>query len=325
MNHQSPVAAPVELQPLLELTHRIGNDPLLTQASTGNSSLKLNGVLWIKASGRWMSDALRDDILIPLDLSEIRECLRQGIDPATRYPCSSVETAMHVALPHAVVLHLHCVDTIAWAVRADAPARLQRRLEGLPWQWIPYVASGLPLAQAIARSFAAHPAARIFVLGNHGLVIAADSAREVDTLLAQVRRRVSISPRAAHPADYSALMDICADSGWELPEDDELHVLGTDLVSHAILTGGLLYPCQAIFFGYPYGDGPAMIVQGRGVVVRTSIAPAELAMLFGLAQVVQRIHAFAPLRYLTDAEVAALSNQSSDHYRELASARSQPA
>ena len=40
-----------ELTSLRELCARIGSDPLLTQASTGNSSIKLEGTLWIKASG----------------------------------------------------------------------------------------------------------------------------------------------------------------------------------------------------------------------------------------------------------------------------------
>ncbi len=82
MNEHAPRTVRAELQPLLELTQRVGSDPLLTQASTGNSSAKLDGVLWIKASGRWMADALRNDILIPLDLAEVTECLRRGIDPA---------------------------------------------------------------------------------------------------------------------------------------------------------------------------------------------------------------------------------------------------
>ena len=43
-----------EITSLRELSARIGSDPLLTQASTGNSSMKLDGVLWIKASGKWM-------------------------------------------------------------------------------------------------------------------------------------------------------------------------------------------------------------------------------------------------------------------------------
>ena len=147
-----------ELQPLLDLTQRVGNDPLLTQASTGNSSAKLDGVLWIKASGKWMADAMRDDILIPLDLKEVlRECLHQHVDPADVYPGASLETALHATLPHRMVLHVHCVNTIAWAVRSDAPIQLQRLLEGLAWQWVPYIGSGLPLSREIARASSAHP------------------------------------------------------------------------------------------------------------------------------------------------------------------------
>src|ERR1700684_85541 len=124
MNEHAPVAVRAELQPLLELTQRIGSDPLLTQASTGNSSMKLDGVLWIKASGKWMADATRKDILIPLDLTEVRECGKQQGDPAGRYASASIETAMHAVLPHRVVLHVHSVNTIAWAVRRDARVQL---------------------------------------------------------------------------------------------------------------------------------------------------------------------------------------------------------
>jgi rhamnose utilization protein RhaD (predicted bifunctional aldolase and dehydrogenase) len=320
MNEHARVAVQAELQPLLELTQRVGSDPLLTQASTGNSSMKLDGVLWIKASGRWMADALRDDILIPLDLAAVTECLAQGIDPTERYPCASLETAMHAALPHRMVLHVHCVNTIAWTVRKDAPIQLQSRLEGLRWQWVPYVASGLPLSRGIAYALSRRPDANIFVLGNHGLVIAGDDPETVEALLAEVKTRLAISPRAAHPADYAALLDFCEGSPWDLPDDDALHALGTDPTSQAILAGGLLYPCQAIFFGSPYANRPFLIVEGRGVLVSRSIGPAELAMLSGLAHVVQRLSASAPLRYLTEAEVAGLSSQVADRYRELASA-----
>ena len=338
---QTRMVGQAELQPLLELTQRVGSDPLLTQASTGNSSAKLDDVLWIKASGRWMADAIRDDILIPLDLGEVvAECLRRGVDPAERYPNASLETAMHAALPHRVVLHVHCVDTIAWAVRSDAPSELQRRLEGLRWQWVPYIASGLPLARKIQQALAACPATNIFILGNHGLVIAGEDASTVEDLLHEVKGRLAIAPRRAHPADYAALMEISRDSLWDLPDDDQVHALGTDPISQAILCGGLLYPCQAIFsesstadlfraIPYPdrrehwhsrYCNRPFLIIEGRGVVVRRSMAQAELAMISGLAQVVQRLSALAPLRYLTEAEVAGISNHVANRYRELANA-----
>src|SRR5258707_10725355 len=134
MGKHTPAPRQVELDRLLDLTARVGRDPLLTQASTGNSSIKLDGVLWIKASGKWMADAVHEDILIPLDLAEVQACLKQRRDPAERYSRASIETAMHAVMPHRVVLHVHCVNTIAWAVRQDAQVQLERQLHGLRWQ-----------------------------------------------------------------------------------------------------------------------------------------------------------------------------------------------
>jgi rhamnose utilization protein RhaD (predicted bifunctional aldolase and dehydrogenase) len=244
---------------------------------------------------------------------------------------------MHATLPHRVVLHLHCVNTIAWAVRKDAPIQLQRLLEGLRWQWIPYRASGLPLSWEIQRALFACPDKDLFVLGNHGLVIGGEDVKTIKDLLTEVAGRVAIAPRRAPPADYAALMGISRDSFWDLPDDDAVHALGTDVISQAILAGGLLYPCQAIFSGSwtshfqaifcqdlighwqnRYSNEPFLIIGGCGVVVNRSITPSELAMISGLAQVVQRISASAPLRYLSEDEVGAISSQVAYRYRELA-------
>jgi len=335
-------ASHIQLARLRELTARLGSDPLLTQASTGNTSIKLDGVLWIKASGKWMADALDQDILIPLDLAEvIRDCLRQGLDPVGRYPGASVETAMHAVLPHRVVLHVHSVNTIAWAVRSDAATQLECKLAGLRWWWISYVASGLPLALAIERSLRTCPDANIFVLGNHGLVIGGEDCQAVEDLLGALEQRLAIQPRKAHPADYAALQELCQGSAWDLPDDDYLHALATDPIARDLLSGGLLYPCQAIFSNSAtpdlfralpdaqlrneslsrYSSRPFLMVEDYGVLVARTVTPAELAMLRGLAQVVQRVPASAPLRYLSEAEAASGRNETGFRYRKLAGER----
>ena len=345
MRTNTPPAAATELEPLLKMTGRVGADPLLTQASTGNSSIKLHDVLWIKASGKWMADAGREDILIPLDLAEVRRCVRQGTDPAERFGGASIETAMHAVLPHRVVLHVHCVNTIAWAVRRDARIRLQDRLCGLRWQWIPYVRSGMPLAREIENALLGPAGTDVLVLGNHGLVIGGEDCGAVERLLCEVRRRLEIPVRPAHPADYTALAEITGGSCWDLPDDDAVHALGTDARSREILSRGLLYPCQAIFSGgsssstsaaepfraIPYSDFDGswerhhgyrrfLIVEGRGVILNQTMTQAERAMISGLAQVVQRIRDTAPLHYLTEADIAGISNSVAYHYRELANA-----
>ena len=331
------VAINQNLRPLLELAVRVGRDPLLTQASTGNISIKLEGVLWVKASGKWLADAAGDEILIPLDLAEIHAGVAQNLDPAERYSNASIETAMHVTLPHRVVLHVHSVNTIAWAVRQDAATQLEARLDGLRWQWIPYVASGLPLAREIEKALSTRPDTDVLVLGNHGLVLGGQDCQTTGNLLSDVERRLAIPARQAHPADYALLAEFAAEAPWAVPDDDAIHALATDPVSRRILEGGFLYPCQAIFSdastpelfrATPAADGmleseerrPFLIIEGRGVVINRTMTLAETAMLCGLVQVVQRIGPAAPLRYLTETEVAAGSTTATYRYRELANA-----
>jgi rhamnose utilization protein RhaD (predicted bifunctional aldolase and dehydrogenase) len=329
-----------ELAPLLALSARIGSDPLFTQGSTGNSSIKLRGCLWIKASGKWMADAMDEDILVPLDLSEVQRCVQQNIDPTERYSSASIETAMHAVFPHRVVLHVHCVNTIAWAVRQDAPSQLEHQLRGLRWKWIPYVSSGLALANAIQKALPVFARPDVLILGNHGLVVGGEDCETVEQLLSEVQRRLSIRPRQAHPPDYAALADLADRLSWEVPADDDVHALGTDAISQTVLSGGFLYPCQAIFSNsgtpvlfrsVPYADRgdrvengycrrPFIVLEGRGVILNRTTSPAERAMISGLAQVVQRISASTPIRYLTEAEAPNLSGVVAGRYRELSNA-----
>src|SRR5581483_12356336 len=115
---------------------------------------------------------------------------RRGLDPAECFGGASLETGMHAALPHRFVVHVHLVDAIAWAVRKDAPVHLAQRLDGVRWQWIPYVASGLPLSRAIERALSIRPDTELFVLANHGLVLGAGEAAKLESLLIDVRRRL---------------------------------------------------------------------------------------------------------------------------------------
>jgi hypothetical protein len=126
-----------EFSALLEFSARIGSNASLVQGPGGNTSLKRDGVLWIKASGAWLSQARERPIMVPVRLPALLAALdendsagesasgfviadlnREGLRP-------SIETTMHAVLPHRVVLHVHCVETIAWAVQADAREKLE--------------------------------------------------------------------------------------------------------------------------------------------------------------------------------------------------------
>jgi rhamnose utilization protein RhaD (predicted bifunctional aldolase and dehydrogenase) len=334
---------PPHLEALLEISARLGRDPLLVQAGTGNTSAKLDGLMWIKASGKWLAHAQDEEILVPVDLAKARECVEADMDLGLARANSfesqlrpSIETAMHAVMPHRITIHVHSVNAIALAVRQDAPARLNERLDGLNWQWIPYVSSGIPLARKIENALAEKPSSSIFVLGNHGLVIGAESCEEADALLSEVERRLAVCPRQAPPPRYPRLASMADDSPWRLPAISATHILGTDPVSRCILSQGFLFPCQAIFLGpgLPIArrsgglpaeftnrenpePAPFLIVEDGGVLVRSDLTGTQAAMLAGLTQVIQRIDPEAPLRYLTPSELAGILQHEASVYRAM--------
>ena len=114
---------------LIEVSARIGEDIDLVQGAGGNSSVKVGEVLWVKASGTWLAAAREQPIFLPLDLGVIHRGVAAGADdpiaPALLggAPAGSlrpsIETSLHALLPHRLVLHVHSVNLIAWAVRAD--------------------------------------------------------------------------------------------------------------------------------------------------------------------------------------------------------------
>lgn len=132
----------------------------------------------------------------------------QGLRP-------SIETTLHALMPHPVVLHVHSVNTIAWAARADGKEQIAKRLEGLNWAWVPYCRPGLPLTQAVTKVMATE-SPDILIIANHGPVLGADDCAAAEVLLAELERRLHLQPRAAPAPDLArlrALAEISAQHG----------------------------------------------------------------------------------------------------------------
>lgn len=309
-----------ELNALRQLSARLGANPLLVQASTGNTSVKIGDSLWIKASGKWLIDAEADDFLVSVDLHRARQSLRAGVAiPETELTLpgrrASIETAMHAVLLHKVVIHVHSVNTIAWAVLQDGPEKLTRQLCGIDWKWIPYTASGISLARAIADAVSSCPGVNVFVLANHGLVVCGDSCRSAEQLLNDVEARLAIRPRPAPHPGAAVLTRATCNPDWTLPKDIEIHALARDPLARRILSQGVLYPCQIMFLpdlvpslSAEYQPPSIVLVDGEGVLCSKFVTKAQQQVLRGLAEVVQRIDASAPIRYLTISEVSDVRN-----------------
>lgn len=332
-----------EMAALRSLSAAIGRDPHLTQAAGGNTSLKAGDTLWIKASGTWLKDALAEDIMVPVAMSPLVKAVEQR-DRAADQPQGfaigelnarglrpSIETTVHALMPQRVVLHVHCVDTISLAVQANGEAEVARRLASIEWAYVPYFRPGLPLARGIAERL--RPGVDVLILGNHGLVVAADTVAEAETLLRRVTGLLARPPRKAAAPDIAALTALAEDTGYRLPADVEAHAVAIDPESRRMASGGSLYPDHVIFLGQGsvvagpgenaaavaerLGDQPASIlVPGLGVLMRGNASAGADAMQRCLADVTARVDAAATLNYLTEAENDELVNWDAEQYRQ---------
>ena len=182
------------LNDLVALSRRFGEDPEFARGGGGNSSVKADGILYIKPSGTSLA-ALTSESVIPLDIAPLMELLDAapgrpvagGTDEVMRVALGarigarddrrpSVECLFHSLLPERFVLHTH-PTTVNAVTCAKRGAEITEQLFGTSVLWVPYTDPGLPLARVIRdvrrnheeRSGTAAP--RTLFLQNHGLVV----------------------------------------------------------------------------------------------------------------------------------------------------------
>jgi rhamnose utilization protein RhaD (predicted bifunctional aldolase and dehydrogenase) len=341
---------PAVLSELRRMSARIGRNILLVQGAGGNSSVKDGDVLWVKASGTWLADAEEKDIFVPVSLSLARAALARDDETvplaphATTTLRASIETSLHALMPHRIVLHVHSVNTIAWAVRTDADEEFAGRLQGLAWRRLCYHHPGLPLAQAVSEA-TADSTVDVLILGNHGLVVGAATCAEAEALVTEVETRLALEPRHVADANEAALRELCTATAYRLPIDPLCHGLATDSWCRAIATSGSLYPDHVVFLGpglpilergaslrrlepQANADLPpppvAILVPGIGSIIRKDASAGAESMLTCLALVTTRLPSNAQISYLSSDNERALLNWDAERYRQqLTATRSQ--
>jgi len=270
-----------DLTPLRKLSAQLGKNLDLVQAGGGNTSLKDNDTLWVKASGKWLVRAMQEEMFLPVPQADILRCMDGDEEYVEEYTTSSgerlrpsVETSMHAVLPHRVVVHVHSVRTIAWAIRTDMPAVLSERLAGLRWEWIPYIHPGLILGKEIRERLSSKP--DVLILGNHGLVVAAGDCDSAEALLEDVERRLECPARSPQPADLDGLAEM-APAGYRMAPDAEVHALALDSFSVDVAALGTFYPDQCVYVGPALAilDDTTRFVAQFGVLPNVLLAPGK--------------------------------------------------
>lgn len=310
------------------LSARLGQDPLQVQGPGGNTSIKNDDVMWIKASGTELAQAETSNIFVAVDrqaaLAEAKEeagdgsCKTTIVDPAiTLRP--SIETTFHAALDWPVVVHTHSVVTIAHSISAQGRATLDEKLEDLPYVIVPYAKPGLPLTREILARV--KPETQVIILQNHGLICCGETVDAVSNLIGEVEKRLQL---ATHDT-FQEAPDQPASDGflWS-----EYGWLARNEIAKDRAISGTYYPDHVVFLGpaLPTSDHdgarPAVLLPGKGVLIREGATPSQLAMLKCLSEVLSRVPQEWQVQPIGPDAEASLLNWDAEKYRQALAARS---
>lgn len=301
---------------------RIGADPLLIQGPGGNTSIKEAEVMWIKASGKELADAMRAEIFVAVDRraaeAEARgagdgTCKATVLDPEIKlWP--SIETTFHAILDWRVVAHTHSVAVISHVISPEGREVAQEKLAEFDPVFVPYIKPGRPLTQAILERIT--PQTRLILLENHGLIVCGETTAEAEALMQRVEERLRRDPVDVAPtmpeADPRPGFSWAGEENW----------LAQDEVALARITDGSFYPDHVVFLGpsLPTADNdnspPAILVPGVGIQLRNSATPTQAAMLRCLSDVLRRVPADWDIEPIGHDAEAALLNWDAEKYRQ---------
>ena len=291
---------------------KLGNNISYVQGPGGNVSCKDDGVLWIKASGMRMADALASNIFVGLDLgsaaelsllddsSKMLDAVLPG-SPAGLRP--SIETAMHAIIPSSVVSHVHSVGSVAVGVLKDPSIYIEAVSEFAPIAKIPYVRPGAPLARAILEVLEPHH--KGLLLGNHGLTVWGETFEEVENLLNKI------------------------ENSWRSGETDDFPEFSYETVGKCTaewsnrLCEGILVPDEAVLLGPKVFGSDDSYANNRIYLNRhgTSHTRYDLGsdardVARMLIAVGQHVSIDAELNYLSDYEIAELLEWDMEKFRQ---------
>ena len=157
---------------LLLISHKLGINRSCVQASGGNTSLKIQGFILIKASGKKLKDCLEENIFILIKKEDFNEEELTITSPKDIFGTNlrpSIETAFHCLDKQKFVIHTHPIEIIRATLAENMLEASIRRIKEYKPKTIEYKRPGYELAKAI-KDERSEERNSCYILKNHGLV-----------------------------------------------------------------------------------------------------------------------------------------------------------
>ncbi len=192
---------------VVQLSHHYGRDPRYVLAGGGNTSLKTDDRLWVKASGHALGTIERDGfveleraalaVMLDRDWPHERHAREAAFKDAVmaarvepqRGQRPSVEALLHHLMPGRFVVHTHPTAVNGLTCCTEGRHLSSPVLPEAIWQ--PYVDPGLVLAKALRERLVdddPHGVTTV-LLENHGLIVSGDDIDQIELTSTEVLAR----------------------------------------------------------------------------------------------------------------------------------------
>jgi len=246
------------LKELFEISRYIGQRFDLVQAGGGNSSVKVNGELFVKASGIKLSEACNEEHYAKLTIDQITKVFHDSnilnssnkkeretiaktyVDAAnlTDNIKPSIEAFLHAKL-YKFVAHYHPIAQNIVLVQKNWRNLVADIMQDSEYICADYATPGIDLAINLEQEMSKVSfIPKIAFLQNHGIIISADTKKEILKLIESVADRFE----QALNLDYSSYKQVSkiAELHNEFTGEKQLAYLGTD----QFITNNLLKALQ---------------------------------------------------------------------------------
>ncbi len=269
---------------LVSHSAKIGSNLDLVQGAGGNTSYKRGSVIWVKASGKRLKDALQQPIFAHLDVGNlsINEIVNsENFDNfCLNSLIPSIETNFHLLIKNSFVTHLHSLSSIALGVSNFDNKSFFKNHEIIE---IPYFRPGSQLAKSI---YEASPFKKnTLLLRNHGVIFSGESLDVIEDKIESFETNVQ-----KHIGEL-AKCENCP--GWI-----------------EILVSGVLTPDEAVFLGKkPFIESEAVVDQSIAInrvgdlIFPEGFSEDRINMANFYVRVAKMISNKTHISYLADSEV----------------------
>ena len=191
------------LREFVRMSQSVGSRPDYVQGGGGNTSVKMDGLMAIKASGFRLDQVTETDAYATVETATLRDVtVEHGLPPLR----PSVETGFHALLGR-FVLHSHPVYANLALCSEKGSERLADLMTGYGWIAVPYINPGAALSAAIGERLQADT--QVVFMQNHGLIVTADTADECLRIHDDVNMRIADS-YGVTAADFGRFAAIAA-------------------------------------------------------------------------------------------------------------------